>query len=194
MAKALKLPTARGNALAAPVGGHDKPQANERGAAAIDSPSDLSGHKTPRQDIDALKEPDGPHQRHQNAHDVQNNSHHFRPVPTHLTVRTSLRHRPHFRQNLRVLPASEGRSSKKRKMDSPGKLGILARLDRARRLRVGFCHESWRVLSLIVAGIVTNSDNLRLCWIIIFLIIIKDRLWTHACPASTNRSGIRFGS
>src|SRR5438552_130177 len=85
MAKALKLPTARGNALAAPVGGHDKPQANERCAAAIDSPSDLSGHKTPRQDIDALKEPDGPHQRHQNAHDVQNNSHHFRPVPTHLT-------------------------------------------------------------------------------------------------------------
>src|SRR6266566_4994343 len=60
MATALKLPTARGNALAAPVGGHDKPQANERCAAAIDSPSDLSGHKTPRQDIDALKEPDGP--------------------------------------------------------------------------------------------------------------------------------------
>ena len=40
-----------------------------------------------------------------------------------------------------------------------GKLGTLARHDRARRLRVGFCHESWRVLSLIVAGIVTNSDN-----------------------------------
>ena len=46
---------------AAPIGHHDKAQANQRCAAAIDGPSDLSGHKTTRQDIDALKEPNGPH-------------------------------------------------------------------------------------------------------------------------------------
>jgi hypothetical protein len=59
---------------AAPIGDHDKTQANERCAATIDGPSDLSGHKTTGQDIDALKEPDGHHHHHQNALDVQNDS------------------------------------------------------------------------------------------------------------------------
>jgi hypothetical protein len=50
-------------------------QPPERCDAAIDRPSDLSGHKTTRQNIDALKKPESTHQNHHNAHGVQNDSH-----------------------------------------------------------------------------------------------------------------------
>lgn len=60
---------------APPVGCRDKPQAHQRRAAAIDSPSNLSGHETTGQEIDALEEPYGSHQRHQNARGLQNNFH-----------------------------------------------------------------------------------------------------------------------
>src|SRR5687767_6125434 len=72
---AARLPGVRGNALAAPLGDQDNPQPNECCATAIDGPPNLSGHKTTRQDIDALKEPNGPHHHHQDTHDVQNDSH-----------------------------------------------------------------------------------------------------------------------
>jgi hypothetical protein len=74
-----EITSARLSVLAALVGSHDKHQTHEYCDSTIDGPSDLSGHKTTGQDIDALKEPNGPHQHDQNANDFQNDSHRSYP-------------------------------------------------------------------------------------------------------------------
>src|SRR5258708_805759 len=62
-------------ALPFPVSSHQQSNARDQGNSATHRPSSLPGHKTPRQYIDSLQNPDASKKHQQSTYDVQCNSH-----------------------------------------------------------------------------------------------------------------------
>jgi hypothetical protein len=64
-------------ALPFPVSRHQQTNARDQGNSATHRPSHLPGHKTPRQDINSLQNPDASKKHKQSTYDVQCDSHIF---------------------------------------------------------------------------------------------------------------------